>query len=59
MRNTLKPNGISHTAMPTNKPSDYNAWMRHITKTTVVPYRWQIHARNGLHTIPGLLHGKG
>lgn len=42
MNNTLKPNGISHTVMPTNKASDYNAWMRHVTKTTVEPYRWLI-----------------
>ena len=42
MKQTLKPCGVSHTVMPANKPSCYNAWMRHITKTTVVPYRWQI-----------------
>ena len=42
MNNTLKPNGISHTAMPSNKASNYNAWMRHITNTTVPAYRWQI-----------------
>lgn len=42
MNNTPKPNGISHTAMPSNKASNYNAWMRHITKTTVPAYRWQI-----------------
>lgn len=51
MRNTLKPNGISHTAMPTNKPSCYNAWMRHITKTTVVPYRWQIKHNEQTRTV--------
>lgn len=42
MKQNLKPLGISHTAMPDNKPSSYNAWMRFITKTTVTPYRWQI-----------------
>ena len=42
MNNTLKPNGISHTVMPTDKPSCYNAWMRLITNTTVPAYRWQM-----------------
>ena len=42
MNKSLKPNGISHTAQPANKPSDYNAWMRHITNTPLPAYRWQI-----------------
>lgn len=42
MKHTLKPNGISHTVMPTHRASNYNAWMRMITNTTVPAYRWQI-----------------
>lgn len=42
MNKSLKPNGVSHTAMPTNRPTCYNAWMRHITQTEIPAYRWQI-----------------
>jgi hypothetical protein len=42
MKNNLKPNGIKTTVLPTAKASSYNAWMRHITKTQLPAYRWQI-----------------
>lgn len=50
MNNTLKPNGISHTVMPTHRASNYNAWMRTITNTTVPAYRWLMSRNDKLDT---------
>ena len=34
-KNTLKPNGISHTVMPEDPAKDYNEWMEHITAKSI------------------------
>tara|TARA_R100001510_G_C7634260_1_gene192690 strand:+ start:514 stop:771 length:258 start_codon:yes stop_codon:yes gene_type:complete len=34
-KNTLKPNGISHTVMPEDPASNYNEWMEHITASSI------------------------
>ena len=52
-KETLKPNGISHTVMPEDPAKNYNEWMEHITAKSIerdadafkreLDWLWQCH----------------